>query len=76
LCELLRSVQKRSGLATLHITHSRSEARQLADQLLVLADGRLTERPVSDLNTLPEAEEPPRSPLAQRRATAAGGQPR
>jgi ABC-type sugar transport system ATPase subunit len=52
LCELLRSIQKQSGLTTLHITHSRSEARLLADQLIVLSGGRLAERPLADLEAL------------------------
>lgn len=49
LCELLRSVQKQHGLTTLHITHSRAEAVQLADRLLVLEGGRVEEQPVSGL---------------------------
>lgn len=49
LCELLRTIQQKNGLTTLHITHSREEARRVADRLFVLADGRLTERPTSDL---------------------------
>src|SRR5688572_18648193 len=53
LCDLLRSVQKQSGLTTLHITHSRTEARLLADRLLVLSAGRLSERPLADLDQLP-----------------------
>jgi ABC-type sugar transport system ATPase subunit len=68
LCELLRSIQKQSGLTTLHITHSRTEARLLADRLLVLAAGQLTERPLADLDHLPAAaEEAPRSPPVERR---------
>ncbi len=54
LCELLREVQKRTGLTTLHITHTRAEARQLADRLIVLDAGRLEERPLADLDQLPE----------------------
>lgn len=67
LCELLRSVQKQTGLTTLHITHSRSEARLLADQLIVLTGGRLSERPLADLDHLPTMpEDPPRSPAVER----------
>ena len=51
LCELLRSIQKATGLTTLHVTHSRSEARLLADQLLILEGGRVREEPVSYLDT-------------------------
>jgi ABC-type sugar transport system ATPase subunit len=49
LCELLRSVQKQSGLTTLHITHSRTEARALAEKLFVLEAGQLHQRPLTDL---------------------------
>jgi ABC-type sugar transport system ATPase subunit len=49
LCELLRSVQRQRGLTTLHITHSRTEARALADHLLVIESRRVTERPLSQL---------------------------
>ena len=53
LCELLRTVQKQSGVATLHVTHSSVEARQLADKLWVLAAGGLTERPLAELAKMP-----------------------
>jgi ABC-type sugar transport system ATPase subunit len=49
LCELLRTVQRLHGLTVLHITHSRSEAQQLADKLLLLKAGRVEERPVAEL---------------------------
>jgi ABC-type sugar transport system ATPase subunit len=49
LCELLRQVQRSSGLTTLHITHSRAEAQALADRLLVLEDGQVRQRPLADL---------------------------
>jgi ABC-type sugar transport system ATPase subunit len=68
LCELLRQVQKQSGLTTLHITHSRSEARLLADQLIVLSGGGLEERPLEDLDHMPAApDEAPPSPSVERR---------
>lgn len=51
LCELLRSVQKQSGLTTLHITHSRAEAWSLAEKLFVLESGKLCEQPLASLNT-------------------------
>jgi ABC-type sugar transport system ATPase subunit len=50
LCELLLKVQQQTAVTTLHVTHSRSEARQLADQLIILKEGRLIERPLSDLD--------------------------
>ena len=52
LCDLLRTVHRAGDLTTLHITHSRAEAARTADQLLVLADGRVTRRPVSDLQAI------------------------
>jgi ABC-type sugar transport system ATPase subunit len=57
LCELLQTIQKRDGLTTLHVTHSYTEARLLADRLLVLAAGRVQERPTTDLNTPSDASE-------------------
>ena len=38
---LLRSVQKRTGVTTLHVTHSLSEAKILADRLLILRNGKI-----------------------------------
>jgi ABC-type sugar transport system ATPase subunit len=58
LCELLRSVQRQRGLTTLHITHSRTEARALADRLLVIESRRVTERPVELLATGDEQTDP------------------
>jgi molybdate/tungstate transport system ATP-binding protein len=48
--DLLRRVQKESGVTALHITHSPAEARELADEVFLLADGRITtsESPVHD----------------------------
>ena len=69
LCALLRQIQKQTGLTTLHITHSRTEARLLADQLLVLSAGRLEERPLTDLEHLPSVpDDAPRSPAVKQRA--------
>jgi molybdate transport system ATP-binding protein/molybdate/tungstate transport system ATP-binding protein len=51
LCELLQSIHSQIKLTTLHITHSRSEARQVANKFYLLADGRLQERPLSALDT-------------------------
>lgn len=50
LCELLRSVQRERGLTTLHVTHSRTEARVLADCLLVIEARRVSERPLTLLS--------------------------
>jgi ABC-type sugar transport system ATPase subunit len=41
---LLRSVQRCTGVTTLHVTHSRTEAKTLADRLFQLQHGRLRER--------------------------------
>jgi ABC-type sugar transport system ATPase subunit len=77
LCELLASVQKQSGVTTLHITHSRAEARQVADKLVVLTAGQLAERPLADLDHTPHEPEPlPTSPVVERRPLASGSQSR
>jgi len=39
---LLKQVQREFGLTALHITHSRVEARQLADLMFRIVDGRVT----------------------------------
>ncbi len=52
LCELLRSVQRQSGLTTLHITHGRAEASALAELLFVIESHRVTERPLSELEAI------------------------
>jgi ABC-type sugar transport system ATPase subunit len=75
LCELLKAIQKATGLTALHVTHSRSEARLLADKLFVLTDGRIAERPLVYLDTL-RAEPSPNSPPVARRTASAGSQSR
>lgn len=77
LCELLKSIQQRTGLTTLHVTHTRAEARQLADKLLVLSGGRAEERSLADLDKMPaELPAAPQSPVVERRPHAAGSQAR
>lgn len=39
--ELLKSVQRHTGVTTLHVTHSRNESHALADRMLLLKDGRV-----------------------------------
>jgi ABC-type sugar transport system ATPase subunit len=39
MCQLLKSVQEQTGVTALHVTHSTSEMRRLADRLFVLRDG-------------------------------------
>jgi ABC-type sugar transport system ATPase subunit len=77
LCQLLSEVQKRSGVTTLHITHSRAEARQVADKLVVLTAGRLAERSLADLDHTPHEPGPmPTSPIVESRPLASGSQTR
>ncbi len=76
LCELLRSVQRDSGLTTLHITHSRAEARCLAEKLFFLEMGCLHEKPLAELETLPIPAAPePASPPVHSPALPAQGAP-
>jgi ABC-type sugar transport system ATPase subunit len=49
MCELLRAVQTRTGVTTLHVTHNQAEATQLADRLLVLQAGAVEEAPLARL---------------------------
>lgn len=42
--ELLTGVRKQSGVTILHVTHSLSEARRLADRVLLLEEGRITDQ--------------------------------
>jgi ABC-type sugar transport system ATPase subunit len=73
LCELLRTIQKRRGLTILHVTHSRAEARSLADKLVLLAAGRIEERPLADLDKIAAQLPPsPRSPVIDRQPHPAG----
>jgi ABC-type sugar transport system ATPase subunit len=76
LCELLRTVQKKSGVATLHITHSTVEARLLADKLLILSAGQLAERPLADLDKQQVESEMTESRLANRIRFSAESQQR
>jgi ABC-type sugar transport system ATPase subunit len=46
---LLRSVQRQTGVTALHVTHSRAEARALADRLFVFDRGTLRESPADSL---------------------------
>jgi molybdate/tungstate transport system ATP-binding protein len=39
--ELLQNLRKRTEFTTLHVTHDQSEARRLADRVLVLREGRI-----------------------------------
>lgn len=41
MCELLRSVQRQTGVTALHVTHNLDEAGRMADHLLRLDEGRV-----------------------------------
>jgi ABC-type sugar transport system ATPase subunit len=47
MAALLRSVQKLTGVTALHVTHSRAEAKKLADRLLLVKNGRVEEAALS-----------------------------
>jgi ABC-type sugar transport system ATPase subunit len=49
LCDLLRRIQRERGVTTLHVTHSREEARRLADTLYVIERGVVAARPLESL---------------------------
>jgi ABC-type sugar transport system ATPase subunit len=49
LCSLLRQLHAEFRLTTLHITHSRTEAQQVAQKFFLLEKGALQERPLSEL---------------------------
>jgi molybdate/tungstate transport system ATP-binding protein len=44
---VLRRIQEKAHVTTLHITHSRSEAQNLADTLFVLENGQLISQPIA-----------------------------
>jgi ABC-type sugar transport system ATPase subunit len=50
---LLRSVQRQTGVTALHVTHSRAEARALADRLFVFDKGVLRESSPTSLRDEP-----------------------
>ena len=50
---LLRKIQKHTGVTTLHVTHSRSEAQALGSRLLVLDAGTVREDRLADLDNAP-----------------------
>ncbi len=52
ICALLRSIHSQIKLTTVHITHSRAEARQVADKYFLLSHGQLKERPLKELDVM------------------------
>jgi ABC-type sugar transport system ATPase subunit len=47
LYSLLKHVQQRTGVTTLHVTHHQADVERLADKLLRIADGVVSEQPQS-----------------------------
>jgi len=45
---VLRTVRSHSSVTTLHVTHHADDARDLADQMLVLRDGRIASVPIDN----------------------------
>jgi ABC-type sulfate/molybdate transport systems ATPase subunit len=41
LYDALRRIRHQTGVTTLHVTHNREDAAQLADRVFVLRDGRI-----------------------------------
>jgi len=50
MCALLKTVQKRTGVTTIHVTHDLNEARELSDTFCRFVDGKIQE--VTDLESL------------------------
>ena len=46
---LLETIQDRTGATTLHVTHSRLDARRLADRVFRIRDGKVTEIRLEDI---------------------------
>lgn len=63
---LLKSVRERTGVTTLHITHSHAEARRLGDVVFQIADGKVAPVSKSELAALPEDSSPHRAVLSER----------
>ena len=47
MCDLLKEVRQRTGVTTLHITHSMTEAQKLADRIYTFENGAVGQRPLS-----------------------------
>jgi len=59
--ELLKRVQRQTGVTTLHVTHSRAEARALAQQMLILECGAVRGSSVDELSCSPSEALPARN---------------
>lgn len=75
LCELLRTIQKTSGLTTLHVTHSRDEAKALADRLYLIERGAVREASLSILERTEEFPSAMDSESPRDRRSSAVGSP-
>ncbi|WP_166830775.1 ABC transporter ATP-binding protein [Thalassoroseus pseudoceratinae] len=51
LCDLLRSITRETGVTTLHITHSQTEADRLGDVVFELRDGTIVDQAKRDSTT-------------------------
>ena len=54
MIDLLGEIRKATGVTTLHVTHRREEARRLADQVFILADGAVRAAAPADLQEQPK----------------------
>jgi len=57
MCRVLHTVRERTGVTILHVTHSRADARKLADRIFLLRDGQVS-RAEAGANVTPR-EGPP-----------------
>jgi len=67
---LLKSVREHSGVTTLHITHSRADARRLADVVFRLEEGRVRRVSIAELQ---QQGSPAASDPAEAEPSAAAG---
>jgi ABC-type sugar transport system ATPase subunit len=56
---LLKSVQERTGVTAIHVTHSMTEANRLADRLLLLKEGGVSEEIPNPKNQIPNKSQTP-----------------
>ncbi len=49
MCALLKTVQAHTGVTILHVTHSKTEAIQLADRVLFLSDNKVNVKNLDEL---------------------------
>ncbi len=46
MIDLLKSIREKTGVTTLHITHSQLEAELMADVLFIIKDGKMESQPI------------------------------